>query len=428
MNYYFYDTSAVLYYKDKIISEMEDIYNNAEDCKNTKILLSIKVFYEIQKILHENRNDPMVETKYQKLLSELSYYSYLYDVYPYLSEDNISSLKLACGKDAKIIYYTNKYTEYLAEKEENVTKIMVGNFPKAKDEYCGYVELNLCTNEDIEYLYEDIEKNLNGYHIPLLKENEYLILRDYRDINEHNVVPDIIAPVLDVFKWHNNKFERVIRDQRFNSDYFGETKPKDAYQSIAMDSLLNNTVTLLGGRAGVGKSYLALGYLFDQLQKHKLDRIILFCNPAGARNAVKLGFYPGTAREKILSTQIGNILVSKIGDISEVNRLIDEGVIQLIPVVDARGYEVPPNSGVYVAEAQNLTSDLLRLVLQRCGEDNVKVIIDGDREEQLDMEVYEQDNGMQKMSQIFRGSSLFGQVDMKNIYRSEIAKLAQQMR
>lgn len=138
--------------------------------------------------------------------------------------------------------------------------------------------------------------------------------------------------------------------------------------------------------------------------------------------------YPGTAREKILSTQIGNILVSKIGDISEVNRLIDDGVIQLIPVVDARGYEVPPNSGVYVAEAQNLTSDLLRLVLQRCGEDNVKVIIDGDREEQLDMEVYEQDNGMQKMSQVFRGSSLFGQVDMKNIYRSEIAKLAQQMR
>ena len=428
MNYYFYDTSAILYYKDRIINEIDNIYNNAEDCENTQILLPMTAFYEIQSLIGNNREDLIIENKYQRLLSQLSYYSYMYEVYP-LEEDNFDSLQAyCCGKSSNITYYTNKYTIYLQKTDKNINKIMVGDFPKTKDDYCGYVELNLCTNEDIEYLYEDIEKNLNGYHLPLLKENEYLILRDYRDIDEHHIIPNVIAPVLDIFKWHNNKFERIIRDQCFNSDYFGETKPKDVYQSIAMDSLLNNTITLLGGQAGVGKSFLALGYLFDQLQKHKLDRIVLFCNPVGAKNAAKLGYYPGSMLEKVLSTQIGNILISKIGDISEVNRLINEGIIQLIPVVDARGYEVPSNSGVYVAEAQNLTSDLLRLVLQRCGENNVKVIVDGDREEQLDMEIYEQDNGMQKMSQVFRGSPLFGQVDMKNIYRSEIAKLAQQMR
>lgn len=108
--------------------------------------------------------------------------------------------------------------------------------------------------------------------------------------------------------------------------------------------------------------------------------------------------------------------------------MMDEGTLQLVPVVDARGYEVPPNSGVYVMEAQNLTSDLLRLILQRCGEDNIKVIVDGDREEQLDMEIYEEDNGMQKMSQVFRGEKCFGQVDLKNIYRSEVARIAQKMR
>ena len=132
--------------------------------------------------------------------------------------------------------------------------------------------------------------------------------------------------------------------------------------------------------------------------------------------------------EKILSTQIGNILISKIGDISEVERLIDEGSLQIVPTVDARGYEVPANSGVYIAEAQNLTSDLLRLILQRVGSENIKVIVDGDREEQLDMAIYEEDNGMRKMSKVFRGSPMFGQIDLKNIYRSEIAKLAQLMR
>ena len=147
----------------------------------------------------------------------------------------------------------------------------------------------------------------------------------------------------------------------------------------------------------------------------------------GARNAAKLGFYKGTVREKVLSTQVGHVLASKIGSLYEVERLLDSEVLQIIPVVDARGYEVPPHSGVYVLESQNLTSDLLRLILQRTGEDS-KVIVDGDRLEQLDSDIYFKDNGMEKMSKVFRGNELFGQVDLKNIYRSKIASLAQQMK
>ena len=57
-----------------------------------------------------------------------------------------------------------------------------------------------------------------------------------------------------------------------------------------------------------------------------------------------------------------------------------------------------------------------------------KVIVDGDRLEQLDSDIYFKDNGMEKMSKVFRGNELFGQVDLKNIYRSKIASLAQQMK
>ncbi len=99
-----------------------------------------------------------------------------------------------------------------------------------------------------------------------------------------------------------------------------------------------------------------------------------------------------------------------------------------MPAGDARGYEVPQYSGVYVMEAQNLTKDLLRMLLQRVA-DNCKVIIDGDYNEQVDMSVYSgANNGMRKMSKVFRNNELYGQVELKNIHRSAIAALADEMK
>lgn len=66
-------------------------------------------------------------------------------------------------------------------------------------------------------------------------------------------------------------------------------------------------------------------------------------------------------------------------------------------------------------------------MLQRVAADT-KVIVDGDRVEQLDMEIYNEDNGMKKMSKVFKGTSVYGQIDLQNIYRSEIANIAEQMK
>ena len=129
-----------------------------------------------------------------------------------------------------------------------------------------------------------------------------------------------------------------------------------------------------------------------------------------------------------MESQVGGILSSKIGDQVEVERLVQAGKLVLIPAGDARGYEVPANSGVYIMESQNLTVDLLRMLLQRIS-DNCKVIVDGDYTEQVDMEVYAGDNnGMVRMSQVFRGNDLFGQVELQNIHRSAIAALAEEMK
>ena len=221
---------------------------------------------------------------------------------------------------------------------------------------------------------------------------------------------------------------KPINANSISSRQFGTLKPKDVYQKLLLDSFRRNEITLAGGKPGSGKTLLSLGYLFEQMEKDKIERIVVFCNPVVAKNAAKLGFYPGTVEEKLLSSQVGAILTSKIGSVTEVERMIQDERLILMPAGDSRGYEVPAHSGVYIMEAQNLDVVLLRMILQRIGE-NCITIVDGDRFEQTDLEIYSGDNnGMSKMSKVFRNHNFFGQVDLKTIYRSKIAGLAEFMK
>ena len=211
---------------------------------------------------------------------------------------------------------------------------------------------------------------------------------------------------------------------------FGKVIPKngDYYQQIALDSLANNQITMLRGAAGSGKSYLAFGYMFSLLECGKIDKIIIFCNTVATKGSAKLGFYPGSRTEKLLDSQIGNLLESKLGDRVAVERLIDDGQLVLLPMSDIRGYDTTGmNAAIYISEAQNLDIELMRLALQRIGEDSI-CILDGDSNAQVDLSMYAGDNnGMRRVSQVFRGSDIYGEVTLKQIYRSKIAELAQQL-
>jgi len=74
----------------------------------------------------------------------------------------------------------------------------------------------------------------------------------------------------------------------------------DPQQDCVVDSFLNNQITLVKGPAGSGKTLLSLGFLFYQLERNKIDKIIIFCNTVAAKNAAKLGYLPGTRDEKLL--------------------------------------------------------------------------------------------------------------------------------
>ena len=105
------------------------------------------------------------------------------------------------------------------------------------------------------------------------------------------------------------------------------------------------------------------------------------------------------------------MLSSKLGDRIEVERLITDRKLMLLPMSDLRGFDTTGlNAGIYITEAHILSVELMRLALQRIGEDSI-CIIDGDTKHQVDSILYSgANNGMRKMSEVFRGCDYYGEI------------------
>jgi predicted ribonuclease YlaK len=185
---------------------------------------------------------------------------------------------------------------------------------------------------------------------------------------------------------------------------------------------------MIKGPAGTGKTYLSLGFLLHKLERHDIDKIIVFCNTVATKNSAKLGYYPGTRDEKLLDSQIGNMLGAKLGGRFGVEEMIRKEELVLLPLSDIRGYDTSgTKAGIYISEAQNLDIELMKLTLQRIGEDSI-CIIDGDCNAQVDdIHFAGSNNGMRRASKVYRGEDIYGEVSLQNIYRSRIAKVAEKM-
>ena len=84
-------------------------------------------------------------------------------------------------------------------------------------------------------------------------------------------------------------------------------------------------------------------------------------------------------------------------------------------------------AGIYITEAQNMDIGLMKLALQRIGEDSI-CILDGDYQTQLDLDAFAGDNnGMKRVSKVFRNHDIYGEVTLKNIHRSKLAMIAEAM-
>lgn len=129
-----------------------------------------------------------------------------------------------------------------------------------------------------------------------------------------------------------------------------------------------------------------------------------------------------------MDSQIGNFLVSKFGGRDFVQKLIAEEKIILLPMSDLRGFDTTGmRAGIYITEAQNMSVELMKLALQRIGEDCI-CIIDGDDKAQVDdINFSGANNGIKRMSKVFRGQDFYGEVTLQTIYRSKIAQIAELM-
>lgn len=419
MIYKFYDTCSLLL-------NSSHLFDNPKE----KPVISSITIQELEDIKSSNRKDEKVKYLARQVIRSLTEHEGEYDLHifeTYMLDPIYGKGDFDVNNDLRILATAFDYDYYKHPDEtvfvtndlvlKHIANMFFGedsieSVEEEQEDYSGYKEIILNTDEEIGDLYQNLNINQFG-----LLTNQYLIVKNNK--NE----------IIDRLCWNGITHRRLIVKD-FNSRSLGNIKPiaGDVYQLFAADSLTNNQITMLCGKPGSGKTYLALGCLFSLLDKHEIDRIIVFCNPVVAKDAAKLGFYPGTKLEKLMETQVGAILSSKLGDSMEVERLIQDGKLILIPAGDARGYEVPANSGVYIMESQNLTCDLLRMLLQRIS-DKCKVIVDGDYDEQVDMDVYAgANNGMRKMSKVFRGEELYGQIELKNIHRSHIAAIADKMK
>lgn len=107
---------------------------------------------------------------------------------------------------------------------------------------------------------------------------------------------------------------------------------------------------------------------------------------------------------------------------------MQQELLVLLPLSDLRGYDTSGmRAGIYITEAQNMDIGLMKLALQRIGEDSI-CILDGDYQTQLDLDAFAGDNnGMKRVSKVFRNHDIYGEVTLKNIHRSKLAMIAEAM-
>ena len=242
-------------------------------------------------------------------------------------------------------------------------------------------------------------------------------------INQYVSIYDSHESLVDVRKWNGENFVEVF-NKKMSTEFFGrDVKSKDEIQRMAFDSIMSNPITAISGPPGSGKSYISLVSAVKLLESNKYDRITILFNPIKTRGVSDLGYYPGTQTEKAMQNSIGNMLSSKLGDESNVLDWIENGKIRLISMADCRGMEISDRDILYITEAQNTTSDIMKLCLTRVV-DGCKVIIEGDYNTQVDSVIFQNNNGLKSVVDKFRGYSIFGYVELNKIYRGEIASLA----
>ncbi|MFT4123881.1 MAG: PhoH family protein [Microbacteriaceae bacterium] len=216
---------------------------------------------------------------------------------------------------------------------------------------------------------------------------------------------------------------RLVRGDR---DLFG-LHGRSAEQRLAIDMLLDSEIGIvsLGGRAGTGKSALALcAGLEAVLEKQQHRRIMVF-RPLYAVGGQDLGYLPGDAAEKMnpwaqaVFDTLGSVVSQNV-----IDEVLDRGILEVLPLTHIRGRSLH-DAFVIVDEAQSLERNVLLTMLSRVGQ-NSRVVLTHDVAQRDNLRVGRHD-GVASVIESLKGHPLFGHITLTRSERSAIAALVTEM-
>ncbi|WP_111719240.1 PhoH family protein [Homoserinimonas sp. OAct 916] len=213
---------------------------------------------------------------------------------------------------------------------------------------------------------------------------------------------------------------------RGDRDLFG-LHGHSAQQRIAIDLLLDPAVGIvsLGGRAGTGKSALALCAGLEAVLEHRQHQKIMVFRPLYAVGGQELGYLPGDSAEKM--NPWAEAVFDTLGSVVSQNVLEEvqaRGILEVLPLTHIRGRSLH-DAFVIVDEAQSLERNVLLTVLSRIGR-NSRVVLTHDVAQRDNLRVGRHD-GVASVIESLKGHSLFGHVTLTRSERSEIAALVTQL-
>ena len=272
--------------------------------------------------------------------------------------------------------------------------------------WTGIVELT-ATAEDVASLYEN--GVVESAEVRQLPANTGVVLSSPRGHALGRVTAD--------------KQLRLVKGDR---EAFG-VRGRSAEQRIALDALLDATVSIvsLGGRAGTGKSALALAAGLEAVMERREHRKVVVFRPLYAVGGQELGYLPGSEAEKMgpWGQAVFDTLEALVSP-HVLEEVVERGMLEVLPLTHIRGRSLH-DSYVVVDEAQSLERNVLLTVLSRIGQ-NSKVVLTHDVAQRDNLRVGRHD-GVAAVVEALKGHPLFAHVTLTRSERSPVAALVTEL-